>query len=159
MNQRYKFTEQDIEIISKARADNHNDRAEIRLYALQLRAEGMQAKEIALRTGVSAPYVSQLVAKYFKGGIEAIAGNHYGGNRRNMSYEEEEAILLPFYNKAEQGETVEVADIKKAYQENVSHKISEVQIYRVLERHGWRGIKKRNKRAKEAGSEAAEAAE
>ena len=47
MNQRYKFTEQDIEIISKARADNHNDRAEIRLFALQLRAEGMQAKEIA----------------------------------------------------------------------------------------------------------------
>ena len=97
MNQRYKFTEQDIEIISKARADNHNDRAEIRLFALQLRAEGMQAKEIAQIAGVSAPYVSQLVAKYFKGGIEAIAGNHYGGNRRNMSYEEEEAILLPFY--------------------------------------------------------------
>ena len=72
MNQRYKFTEQDIEIISKARADNHNDRAEIRLFALQLRAEGMQAKEIAQIAGVSAPYVSQLVAKYFKGGIEAI---------------------------------------------------------------------------------------
>ena len=81
MNQRYKFTEQDIEIISKARADNHNDRAEIRLFALQLRAEGMQAKEIAQIAGVSAPYVSQLVAKYFKGGIEAIAGNHYGGNQ------------------------------------------------------------------------------
>lgn len=72
MNQRYKLTEQDIEIISKARADNHNDRAEIRLFALQLRAEGMQAKEIAQIAGVSAPYVSQLVAKYFKGGIEAI---------------------------------------------------------------------------------------
>ena len=83
MNQRYKFTEQDIEIISKARADNQNDRAEIRLFALQLRAEGMQAKEIAQIAGVSAPYVSQLVAKYFKGGIEAIAGNHYGGTIKN----------------------------------------------------------------------------
>ena len=72
MNQRYKYSEQDIEIISKARADNHNDRAEIRLFELQLRAEGMQAKEIAQIAGVSAPYVSQLVAKYFKGGIEAI---------------------------------------------------------------------------------------
>ena len=44
----------------------------------------------AEKVGVSAPYVSQLVAKYFAGGIEAIAGNHYGGNRRNKSVEEEE---------------------------------------------------------------------
>ena len=51
--------------------------------------------------GISAPYISQLSAKYFKDGIEAISGYHYGGNRRNMSYEEEEAILKPFYEKAE----------------------------------------------------------
>ena len=42
---------------------------------------------------MSAPYISQLAARYFAGGIEAIAGNHYGGNRRNMSVEEEEKIL------------------------------------------------------------------
>ena len=69
-----------------------------------------KVKEIAEKVGVSAPYVSQLVAKYFAGGIEAIAGNHYGGNRRNMSVEEEEAILKPFYERAENGEIIERGD-------------------------------------------------
>ena len=54
---------------------------------MQLRAEGKRAKEIEEIVGMSAPYVSQLAAKYFASGIEAIAGNHYGGNRRNMSVE------------------------------------------------------------------------
>ena len=91
---------------------------------MQLRAEGKRAKEIAEEVGVSAPYVSQLAAKYFAGGIEAIAGNHYGGNRRNMSVEEEEAILKPFYERAEKGEIIEVSEIEQAYQKKVDHKIS-----------------------------------
>ena len=37
--------------------------------------------------------VSQLVAKYRDHGLEAISGNHYGGNHRNMSFEEEAAIF------------------------------------------------------------------
>ena len=86
----YTFTAQDLEIIREARNKNKDKRAEVRLHTLQLRAEGMRSKDIAAKVGVSAPYVSQLAAKYFAGGIEAIAGNHYGGNRRNMSYEEEE---------------------------------------------------------------------
>ncbi|MBQ8134957.1 MAG: helix-turn-helix domain-containing protein [Clostridia bacterium] len=59
-------------MIVKARTKNKDKRAEFRLHALQLRAEGKRAKEIAKKMGISAPYVSQLAAKYFKGGIEAI---------------------------------------------------------------------------------------
>lgn len=154
---KYTFSEKDLEIISKARKKNKDKRAEFRLHALQLRAEGKQSKEIAKEIGISAPYISQLSAKYFKGGIEAISGNHYGGNRRNMSYEEEEAILKPFYEKAERGQIVEISEIKAAYQEKVDHKISEVQIYRVLHRHGWRKIMPRSRHPKKASPEAIEA--
>lgn len=98
MTRKYTFTTKDIEIIKKARKKNKDKRAEMRLHVMELRAEGKRAKKIAEEVGVSAPYVSQLAAKYFAGGIEAIAGNHYGGNRRNMSVEEEEAILKPFLN-------------------------------------------------------------
>ena len=91
---------------------------------MELRAEGKRAKEIAEIVGMSAPYVSQLAATYFAGGIESIAGNHYGGNRRNMTVEEEELILKPFYERAEKGEIIEVSEIEKAYQEKVDHKIS-----------------------------------
>lgn len=157
MTRKYTFTEKDKEIIKEARRKNKDKRAEFRLHALQLRAEGKRSKEIAKEMGISAPYISQLAAKYFKGGIEAISGNHYGGNHRNMSYEEEEAILEPFYEKAEKGEMVEISEIKTAYQEKVDHKISEVQIYRVLHRHGWRKIMPRSRHPKKASPEAIEA--
>ena len=120
----------------------------MRLHALELRAEGKRAKEIAEKVGVSAPYVSQLAAKYFAGGIEAIAGNHYGGNRRTMSVEEEEAILKPFYERAEKGEIIEVSEIEQAYQKKVDHKISSGQIYLVLRRHGWRKKCRENEKQK-----------
>lgn len=153
----YTFTAQDIETIREARKKNKDKRAEVRLHALQLRAEGMRSKDIAAEVGVCAPYVSQLAAKYFAGGIEAVAGNHYGGNRRNMSYEEEELILKPFYETAEKGKMVEISEIEEAYQEKVEHKIGNVQIYRVLHRHGWRKIMPRSKHPKKASEEAIEA--
>ena len=106
------YTAKDLEIISKARKENKDKRAELRLHALQLRAEGKRSKEIAKVVGISAPYVSQLAAKYFAGGIEAIAGNHYGGNRRNMSVEEEVQILQPFYERAQKGDIIEISEIK-----------------------------------------------
>ena len=106
------FSAKDLEIISKARKENKDKRAEFRLHALQLRAEGKRSKEIAKVVGISAPYVSQLAAKYFAGGIEAIAGNHYGGNRRNISVEEEVQILQPFYERAQKGDIIEISEIK-----------------------------------------------
>lgn len=157
MIRKYTFTEKDLENIKEARKNNKDKRAEKRLHALQLRAEGKRSKEAAGVVGTSAAYISQLAAKYFKGGIEAIAGNHYGGNRRNMSYEEEEQILKPFYEKAEKGEMVEISEIKNAYQEKVDHKIGEIQIYRVLHRHGWRKIMPRSRHPKKASPEAIEA--
>ena len=153
----YTFTAHDLETIREARKKNKDKRAEVRLHALQLRAEGKRSKDIAAEVCVSAPYVSQLAAKYFAGGIEAIAGNHYGGNRRNMSYEEEELILKPFYETAEKGNMVEISEIEEAYQEKVEHKIGNVQIYRVLHRHGWRKIMPRSKHPKKASEEAIEA--
>ena len=73
MTRKYTFTAKDLEIIKEARRKNKDKRAEVRLHVLELRAEGKRAKEIAEIVGVSAPYVSQLAAKYFAGGIEAKA--------------------------------------------------------------------------------------
>ena len=94
-----------------------------------------------------------LAAKYKKGGIEAISGNHYGGNRRNMSVEDEAEILAPFRERAEKGELVEIREIKAAYQAAVDHPISDSQIYFVLHRHGWRKIMPRSKHPKKASDE------
>ena len=149
----YRYSEEDLEKIVAARKRNKDKRAESRLYALELRAKGKNAEEVSAVTGFHKAYISQLTAKYRKGGIEAISGNHYGGNRRNMSAEEEAAFLEPFQAEAEKGQIVEVSKIKAQYEEAVGHSIGGSQIYYVLERNGWRKVMPRSRHPKKAGEE------
>lgn len=153
MASRYKFREEEIKAIQQARKENKDKRVEARLKALELRAEGQKAKEITKATGFHPAYVTQLVAKYRDHGLEAITGNHYVGNHRNMSVEEEAEILAPFKAEAEEGKMVAVKEIAKAYQEAVNHRVSKGQIYCVLHRHGWRKIMPRSKHPKKASKE------
>lgn len=153
----YRYTAEDRGIIAEARKQNKDKRAEKRLYALELRAEGKSAEEVAALAGFCPAYISQLSAKYEKGGIEAIAENHYGGNRRNMKTEEEAALLEPFHERAKQGQIVEVSEIKARYEEKVGHSIGSSQIYRVLRRHNWRKVMPRSRHPKKASDKAIEA--
>lgn len=153
----YRYTEEDKAIIAAARKANKDKRAEKRLQAMELRAEGKSAEDIAKETGFHPAYISQLSSKYQKGGIEAIAGNHYGGNRRNMSVQEEAAILEPYRKRAEQGQIVEVSEIKASYEQAVGHAIGGGQIYYVLRRHDWRKVLPRSRHPKKASDEAIDA--
>ncbi len=157
MSSRYKFGEEEISKIKQARKENTNKRVEARLKALELRAEGKSSKEVSKETGFHPAYVTRLVAKYRDKGLEAITGIHYGGNRRNMSVEEEARILASFKERAEKGEVVEVREIAEAYQAAVDHPIGGAQIYFVLHRHGWRKVMPRSKHPKKASEEAIEA--
>ena len=149
----YRYTEEDKGIIAAARKANKDKRAEKRLHALELRAAGKGAGEVASATGFHPAYISQLTAKYLAGGIEAISGNHYGGNRRNMTQEEEANLLKPFREKAKQGQIVEVSEIKASYEQAVGHTIGGSQIYYVLRRNGWRKVMPRSKHPKKASDE------
>ena len=150
----YQYSKAELEEIVSARKRNKDKRGEKRLYALELRAAGKSAGEVSAATGFHKAYISQLTAKYRKGGIEAISGNHYGGNRRNMSAEEEAALLEPFQAEAEAGQIVEVSKIKAQYEEAVGHSIGGSQIYYVLQRNGWRKVMPRSRHPKKASEEA-----
>jgi len=128
-----------------------------RLKAIELRASGKSAKEISAIIGFHPGYISQLMAKYRDGGIKAITGNHYGGNRRNKSVEEEAKLLEPFRQRATQGQLIEISEIKAAYEKAVGHTIGGSQIYYVLRRHGWRKVMPRSKHPKKASDEVIEA--
>ncbi len=153
MGNHYKFTEAEIKLIRETRKQNTNKRAEKRLYALQLWAEGANAAAVAEKTGFCSTHITRLTMKYRKGGIEAIAGNHYGGHHRNMSEEEEKQILEPFQKQAEKGQLVTILEIKQTYEKAVGHPIGGEQIYRVLKRHGWRKIMPRSHHPKKANEE------
>ncbi len=154
---KHRYSEKDQEIIKAARKTNKDKQVERRLKALELQASGKSAKEISAISGFHPAYISQLMAKYRDGGIEAITGNHYGGNRRNMSAEEETELLEPFRQRASQGQLVEVSEIKAAYEKAVGHRIGGTQIYYVLRRHGWRKGMPGRKHPKKASDEAMEA--
>ncbi len=157
MASRYKFSAEEIAAIEDARCKNKDKRAEVRLKALELRAKGASAAEVSQATGIHASYITHLVAKYRDNGLDAISGNHYGGNHRNMSVEEEAAILAPFKERAQKGELVEISEIARAYQAAVDHPVSNGQIYFVLHRHGWRKVMPRSKHPKKASDDEIEA--
>lgn len=141
----------EIKTIRKTIKDKKIDK---RLYAVELRGEGLNNSEIASKLDTSPKVVSHWVSAYCKKGIEALKGGKYGGNRRNMSFAEEEAFLAPYKKQAESGQLVEVSQMKAAYEKEVGHTIGGSQIYRVLQRHGWRKIMPRSKHPKKASDEA-----
>lgn len=118
-----------------------------------MRVKGASAMAVSEATDFCSAYVSQLVAKYRRNGLEAISGNHYGGNHRNMSVEEEAAILAPFEAHPDKGELVEISEIARTYQSAVDHPVSASQIYFVLHRHGWRKAMPRSRHPKKASEE------
>lgn len=157
MAKSYEISESQLLEIETARKKNRNKNVERRLYVLVMRAEGKSLEEISEKTGYHISTASKLIARYMRDGISAIAENHYKGNRRNMSFEEEAAILAPFIEIAERGEMVDIKEIAAAYQKAVPHKVSNTQIYYVLHRHGWRKIMPRSRHPKKASEEAIEA--
>ena len=77
MASNYKFSNEEMAAIKAARRETKDKRADARLKALELRAEGMELSEVSQATGFHAAYVSQLVAKYRDHGLEAISGNSF----------------------------------------------------------------------------------
>ena len=73
-----------------------------------------------------------------------------------MTKEEERALLEPFRKKAEEGQIIEVSEIKACYEQAVGHSIGGSQIYRVLQRQGWRKIMPRSRHPKKADEEVIE---
>jgi transposase len=66
---------------------------------------------------------------------------NWGGRRRqNLTLEQEEELLCPFFEQASRGGVLIVAPIKRAYEELVGHSVPDSTVYRVLDRHGWRKI-------------------
>ncbi len=159
MPKSYHFSEEQIAELEKAAKKNKNKNTDKRLEALILRGLGMKRREVAAKTGFSVSHITEMTSKYQNGGIETIVGNHYSGNHRNMSYEDEEKLLQPFVEAAEKGQLVEISAILEAYEAKLGRSFEKDhgRIYRVLERHGFRKVMPRSKHPNKASDEAMEA--
>lgn len=74
-----------------------------------------------------------------------------------MSVEEEATLLEQFAENAEEGQMLDIHEIRAEYEKTVGHTTGCAQIYRVLYRHGWRKVMPRSKHPKKADEEAIEA--
>ena len=136
MKMKYKFSSEDYEAIKTAREKNRDKQTERRLQVLEMRCEGKTHKEISEKTGFHRSHISNLIRLYFENGLNAITKKQYPGNRRNMSFAEEEELLAPFKEQAERGELVEVDALEAAYRGAVCHSIGSEQMYYVRHRQG-----------------------
>lgn len=108
-----------------------------------MRRLGKTNKEISEATGYHVQYITDIVGIYTEKGIEAVIGNHYSGNNRRMSFEEEKEFLEQLREEAESGLLISVAKILKKYEEVTGAESNTSTIYKLLKRHGWRKVKPR----------------
>jgi len=134
-----KFSREQIAEIECAMRSTRSKNEYRRLLCLLLRIEHkMPLDQVSEIVGFNKCYISKLVSQYLKHGLDAISDKPMGGNRRNMTYEEEEEFLRPFFERRSKGEIVTAAEILKKYREVTGTNAASSTIYRLLDRHNWK---------------------
>ncbi|WP_300411084.1 helix-turn-helix domain-containing protein [Lagierella sp.] len=147
---------QEIKNIEDAMSKTNNKREYIRLKAIKLKLSGYTAKSIAEKLDVGRLTIFTWLKAYKENSVEALKNKKRPGNLRNLSIEEEKEFLKQFEEKAQKGQIVTAKEIEKAYRERVGHSIGTGQIYRVLNRNGFRKVMPRSKHPKKAKEEVIE---
>jgi len=153
MPKTYHIDKREASEIAKKREKIKDKKVDKRLHAVQLRGEGMNNTAIAAKLDTTPKVVSRWISAYINEGMEALLGRKHTGNHRNMSIAEEAEFLAEYKQLAEQGQIIEIGDIKLAYEARVGHSIGGSQIYYVLQRHKWRKIMPRSKHPNKASDE------
>jgi len=114
-----------------------------RLLVLHMRGLGKTNKEISEAVGFSPYYVTELVGKYIKHGLDAILEDKRTSNNRRMDFNEEATFLAQFVELANEGLIVTVEKILQKFEEKTGKPSNTSTIYKLLKRHGWRKVKPR----------------
>lgn len=146
-------TEEEFKRIQAARKANKNKRVEKLLEVLTLRFEGKSKREIRERTGYNERYVTILLAKYRKLGLEEFIRIKQTSHYRKMTEAEEAQLLEKCRELRGEGKVLTVADIRQMFEEELGESTGNSYIYRVLKRHGWRKVMPRAKHPKAASEE------
>lgn len=146
MPKKYSFTDEQKNELNCAYRESKERREIMRLQALRLIiCFNMTKEQVSPIVLLSTTYIVKLISLYENRGLVSVLGKKQGGNHRNLTVEEEAAILKGFEETAKQGSQISAKEIEKKYVEAVGRKVGNSQIYYVLRRHGWRIVKPRKK--------------
>jgi transposase len=102
---------------------------------------GSSAAQIAQLLGWSPATVHVIHSRWAKEGDTVFDLRGRGGRRhQHLTPEQERELLAPFVKRAEAGGMLTVAEIQRAYQEQLGKDVAPSTIYRLLDRHGWRKV-------------------
>ena len=132
---------------------NKLKRVDRRLRVIKLYLEGKKQSEIAKKMDYSRAWVCKLIKEYHEAGLMEYARHKYGGNRRNMSMEEEIELLSQFEEASSSGELVVAKTIKKKFDEKLGRDTGRGYIYMLLKRHKARKLAPRTTHPKKASGE------
>ena len=132
---------------------NRLKRVDRRLRVIKLYLEGKKQSEIAKKMDYSRSGVCNLIKNYHEKGLIEYARYKYGGNRRNMSIEEEIELLSEFEEASSNGELVIAKTIKKKFDEKLGRDTGRGYIYMLLKRHKARKLVPRTVHPKKASKE------
>lgn len=103
---------------------------------------GLSMEQTAQALGVSPGWACQLRRRFIQaGGKIAQDRPRPGGRRRqNLTQEEEEAFLKPFFDRAQTGGILVVGEIKQALDRRLGRTVALASAYNLLHRHDWRKL-------------------
>ena len=158
MKKRMTISAEQVAEIKAAQSKNKDKNVDRRLQVLLMYAQGAKREEIQQRTGYTQNHIYDIAALYRDKGLPALVENHYPGNHRNMSREEEAAFLKQYEERAAAGEIIDTREIKADYAEKVGRETrSNGHIYTLLQRHDWRMVMPRSKHPNKADEATVEA--
>ena len=100
---------------------------------------GLTREQTAAAIGLSASRIGGIQAEA-RNPNPQIKGSHGGRRRQTMTLEEEERFLRPWVERAASAGMVIVPPLHEALEQQLGRKIHHSQVYRMLERHGWRKL-------------------
>ncbi len=109
----------------------------------------MPLTDIATAVTWNESHVKKVHSQFLRKGVAILEGTGRGGRRNeNLTIDEEDQLLEPFLEKAQNGGVLIATEIKLAYEKEIGHTVPKSTIYRMLARHGWRKIAPRPKHPK-----------
>jgi len=148
------YSEEDKIAIKKAYKKCRDTKEQKRLLCLKLRiVKGFSSKYISQIVGYCSAFVDQIISTFNKEGLTGIDAKKQVGNRKNLTFQKEEELLLSFSKQAENGKMLEVSDIISGYENLIGRTVAKSIVYKMLKRHGWRKVMPRSQHPNKASVE------
>ena len=156
-NRNYKFTQEQIDAVSDALAEEKDLKVHKRLQALLWLMEGRSFDAVIDLSKIKFRSLQRIRQNFVDNGLDGLQYKYVGGNSRKITREREAEILKNFKERANKGEFLRGSFLQAEFEKEAGKTWHENNFYKILNRHGWRKVMPRSKHPNKASDEVIEA--